>query len=134
MRRQRSSAAWQSASRRARHIFTLSRSPQVIHLMKRDYESAVAVGRAVSEMNPSFSATYKPYLAALGHLGRTQEAAVVRRRLLSIEPDFCIARFIATSPLERDSDRDHYAEGLRLAGVPEHLTEVAAQLQNQGAQ
>ena len=29
------SAAWQRASRRARHIFTLSRSPQVIHLMKR---------------------------------------------------------------------------------------------------
>lgn len=28
-------AAWQSASQRARHIFTLSRSPQVIHLMKR---------------------------------------------------------------------------------------------------
>jgi len=27
--------AWQRASQRARHIFTLSRSPQVIHLMKR---------------------------------------------------------------------------------------------------
>jgi GNAT superfamily N-acetyltransferase len=28
-------AAWQRASQRSRHIFTLSRSPQVIHLMKR---------------------------------------------------------------------------------------------------
>ena len=28
-------AAWQRATGRARHIFTLSRSPQVIHLMKR---------------------------------------------------------------------------------------------------
>jgi DNA-binding SARP family transcriptional activator/TolB-like protein len=116
------------------HAFFFDAFFILIHLMKRDYESAVAVGRAVSEMNPSFSATYKPYLAALGHLGRTQEAAVVRRRLLSIEPDFCVARFIATSPLERESDRDHYAEGLRLAGVPEHITEVAAQLQNQVAQ
>jgi hypothetical protein len=101
--------------------------------MKRDYESAVAVGRAVSEMNPSFSATYKPYLSALGHLGRSQEAAVVRRRLLTIEPDFTVERFIATSPLERESDRDHYAEGLRLAGVPETSVEPTELLQDQEA-
>ncbi len=111
------------------HAFFFDAFFILIHLLKRDYESAVAVGRAVSEMNPSFSATYKPYLAALGHLGRSQEAAVVRRRLLAIEPDFTVARFIATSPLERESDRDHYAEGLRLAGVPESATEVAEQLQ-----
>ncbi len=111
------------------HAFFFDAFFILIHLLKRDYKSAVAVGRAVSEMNPSFSATYKPYLAALGHLGRSQEAAVVRRRLLAIEPDFTVARFIATSPLERDSDRDHYAQGLRLAGVPESATEVAEQLQ-----
>ncbi len=52
------------------HAFFFDAFFILIHLMKRDYESAVAVGRAVSEMNPSFSATYKPYLAALGHLGR----------------------------------------------------------------
>jgi len=86
----------------------------------------------VSEMNPSFSATYKPYLSALGHLGRTPEAAVVRRRLLVIEPDFTVERFIATSPLERDSDRDHYAEGLRLGGLPETAAEVE-HLQHQEA-
>jgi DNA-binding SARP family transcriptional activator/TolB-like protein len=107
------------------HAFFFDAFFILIHLMKRDYETAVAVGRAVSEMNPSFSATYKPYLAALGHLGRTQEAAVVRRRLLIIEPDFTVERFITTSPLERESDRDHYAQGLRLAGVPETASEAA---------
>jgi tetratricopeptide (TPR) repeat protein len=111
------------------HAFFFDAFFILIHLLKRDYESAVAVGRSVSEMNPSFSATYKPYLAALGHLGRTQEAAVVRRRLLAIEPDFTVERFIGTSPLERESDRDHYAEGLRLAGVPENAGAVAEQLQ-----
>ena len=44
---------------------------------------------------------------------------MVRRRLMTIEPDFTVERFIATSPLERDSDRDLFAEGLRLAGVTE---------------
>ena len=115
------------------HAFFFDAFFILIHLLKRDYKSAVASGRAVSEMNPSFSATYKPYLAALGHLGRTQEAAVVRRRLLTIEPDFTVERFIATSPLERESDRDHYAEGLRLAGVPEGNGETAEQLQVQVA-
>ncbi len=115
------------------HAFLFDAFFILIHLLKRDYKSAVAVGRAVSEMNPSFSATYKPYLAALGHLGRSQEAAVVRRRLLAIEPDFTVERFIATSPLERESDRDHYAEGLRLAGVPESAADVAEQLQTHAA-
>jgi len=115
------------------HAFFFDAFFILIHLLKRDYESAVAVGRAVSEMNPSFSATYKPYLAALGHLGRSQEAAVVRRRLLTIEPDFTVARFVATSPLERESDRDHYAQGLRLAGVPANPAEAAEQLQEQPA-
>ena len=56
----------------------------VIHLLKRDYESAVVAGRAVTQMNSSLSAGFKPYLAALGHLGRSQEAAVARRRLLAV--------------------------------------------------
>jgi DNA-binding SARP family transcriptional activator/TolB-like protein len=113
------------------HAFFFDAVFILIHLLKRDYESAVAVGRAVSEMNPSFSATYKPYLAALGHLGRSQEAVVVRRRLSAIEPDFTVERFIATSPIERESDREHYARGLRLAGVPENATEGTDQLQGQ---
>ncbi len=49
----------------------------------------------------------------------------MRRRLLIIEPDFTVERFITTSPLERESDRDHYAQGLRLAGVPETASEAA---------
>jgi len=102
------------------HAFFFDAFFILIYLMKRDYESAVEMGRSVSELNPSFSASYKPYLAALGHLRRDQEAAVVLRRLQAIEPDFTIERFVATTPLERESDKQHYVEGLRLAGVPEH--------------
>ncbi|MBS0560415.1 MAG: hypothetical protein JSR21_10205 [Proteobacteria bacterium] len=94
-------------------IFTL------IHLLKRDFESAVAAGRAHTQMGPSLSAGFKPYLAALGHLGRTQEATVARRRLLSIEPNFTVESFLANTALEREVDRQLFAEGLRLAGIPE---------------
>jgi DNA-binding SARP family transcriptional activator/TolB-like protein len=101
------------------HAFVFDTIFVLIHLMKRDYETAVAMGQTVSQLNPSFSATYKPYLAALGHLRRDQEATVVRRRLLALEPDFTVERFLQTTPLERESDKMHYAEGLRLGGIRE---------------
>ncbi|HEX2941998.1 MAG TPA: BTAD domain-containing putative transcriptional regulator [Rhodopila sp.] len=101
------------------HAFFFDAFFILIHLMKRDYEKAVEYGRTVSQLNPSFSAAYKPYLAALGHLGRTEEAANVRRRLLALEPEFTIQRFLETNPMARESDQRHYAEGLRLAGIRE---------------
>jgi len=107
------------------HAFIFDGFYGVIHLMRRDYESAVEVGRSVSQLNPSFSATYRPYLAALGHLRRDQEIAIVRRRFLSLEPDFTIERFLRTTPMERETDRQHFAEGLRLAGLRERDPPVA---------
>jgi tetratricopeptide (TPR) repeat protein len=101
------------------HAFFFDAFFVLIHLMKRDYEQAVEAGRSVSQLNPSFTAGYKPYLAALGHLHREQEAATVRRRLLALEPDFTIERFLETNPMEQESDRSHYVEGLRLAGIRE---------------
>jgi DNA-binding SARP family transcriptional activator/TolB-like protein len=91
----------------------------LIHLLKRDSKSAAAMGRAVSEMNPAFSANFKLHLAALGHLGDAREADAVRRRLLAIEPAFTVSGFLATTPLGNEADRMYCAEGLRRAGVPE---------------
>jgi DNA-binding SARP family transcriptional activator/TolB-like protein len=91
----------------------------MVALLRRDHEGAAMAGREVSQMNPAFSAACKPYLAALGHLGQAQEIAAVRERLLQIEPQFTIARFVEASPFERAEDRDHYVAGLRLAGIPE---------------
>jgi TolB-like protein len=107
------------------HAFFFDAFFVLIHLMKKDYAVAVDYGRTVSQLNPSFSATLKPYLAALGHLGREQETTAVRRRLLAMEPDFTIERFMANNPMEKESDRLHYAEGLRLAGIRERDPPVA---------
>jgi DNA-binding SARP family transcriptional activator/TolB-like protein len=106
------------------HAFLFDAFFVLIEMMKRDYEAAVRIGREVSQLNPSFSASYKPYLAALGHLRRDQEAATIRRRLLALQPDFSIERFLLTSPMQRDSDKLHYAEGLRLAGIREHAPAI----------
>ena len=90
-----------------------------VALLKRDYEGAVAIGRTVTEMNLSFNSAARPYLAALGLVGSLAEATVVCRRILAIDPDFTIARFMAETPFERVQDRELFATGFRRAGVPE---------------
>ncbi len=101
------------------HAFFFETGMVILELLRRDSESAAAIGRRVSELNPSFSAGLKYYLIALGHLDLQHEAATVRRRLLGIEPDFTVAKYLKHSPLDRLADREHFAEGLRLAGIPE---------------
>jgi TolB-like protein len=90
----------------------------VVHLLKRDCQAAVTVGRTVTQLNPSYSTGHKLYLSALGHLGRGEETGIVLRRLRAIDPDSSVERCLTTIPLERPADRDYFADGLRLAGLP----------------
>lgn len=91
----------------------------ILALMRRDHEKAVTVGREVTELHPTFAAAFLPYLAALGHLGQLDEAAVVGRRMLAIDPASTVQRFLKTKLFERQEDFEHFATGLRLAGLPE---------------
>ena len=86
--------------------------------LKGDFEQAYRHGRRFVRENPDFSNGYKPLIAALGHLGRREEAAPYVQKLLQLEPHFTIARFIGSYPLARQEDRENYARGLELAGVP----------------
>jgi TolB-like protein/Tfp pilus assembly protein PilF len=89
------------------------------HLFNRDYEQAVSVGRRVVQANPEFINSYKPLIAALGYLERRDEAKGYVDAVRALEPTFSVEEFGMTYPFKRDIDREHYMEGLRLAGVPE---------------
>ena len=56
-----------------------------------------------ARLHPSFSATYKPYLAALGHLGMNTKPRLVRRRLAGDRTR--ISPWRASSRLRRSSAR-----------------------------
>jgi DNA-binding SARP family transcriptional activator/TolB-like protein len=88
-----------------------------LHVLKRDYQSAATIGRAVTQLNPSYAAGYKPYLAALGHLGALYESGMILRRLIAIEPGVTVERCLRLFSLQRPADRDHFASGRRLAGM-----------------
>jgi DNA-binding SARP family transcriptional activator len=101
------------------HVFFFDMALMMPHLMRGDYAAAVEVGRRAIQLNPWFTPAYRGYLAALGHMGRTREAAEVLRRLLRMEPGFSIEAAVRRVPLQRPQDMQRYAEGLRLAGLPE---------------
>ena len=101
------------------YAFLYDETFSVAALLRQDFEVAAAAGRALSEMNPRFACACYAYLAALGHLREDREASVVRRRLLTIHPDFTVQSFLMVAPFQRPEDRDVFAAGLRRAGVPE---------------
>ena len=81
------------------------------------HEEAVAVCRAAHALQPGFTFPLKVMLAALGHLGRDREAAIIRARLLALEPSFSVEQALSRTPVRRAEDRAHYAAGLRLGGL-----------------
>ncbi|MDJ0390101.1 BTAD domain-containing putative transcriptional regulator [Roseomonas sp. E05] len=100
------------------HAFFFDAARGIPLLLLGRHAEAAAVGRACVALRPEFSYPYKTYLSALGHLGAREEAAALRARLLAIEPDFTVAKALRRTPVRGETDRAHYAEGLRLAGLP----------------
>jgi DNA-binding SARP family transcriptional activator/Tfp pilus assembly protein PilF len=90
----------------------------IAYTFKGDYEKAAVFGRRVAKSNSEYSNGYKPLIAALGHLGRRDEAKPYVEKLLLLEPNFTVERFGKVYPFKRASDRERYMMGLRLAGVP----------------
>jgi len=101
------------------HAFFFDTALMMPYFLQNDFERALASGRRALELNPGFTSTYKGYLATLGQLGRTTEAARLLARLLELEPGFCVRSALERSPMKRLSDQHLYAEGLRRAGLPE---------------
>jgi len=90
----------------------------VAYVFKGEYEKAVSIGRRAAKANPDFVNGYKPLIAALGHLGRREEASAYIDKLLALEPGFTVASFGRVYPFRNPADRERYMQGLALAGVP----------------
>ena len=96
----------------------LVRSADAKYLMG-DYEGAVE-GALKALRQPNFQwSRYAVLLAALGQLGRTDEAARYLDETLANRPDFTVSFVRDTHLFGSAEDFDHYLDGLRKAGVPE---------------
>ena len=100
------------------HGFFAETGLAVVALLLGEHEEAARLAQGVLQMQPRFTATLKVRLSALGHLGRTEEAGPYLTRLLELEPQFTVGRFRAGAPYAKREHLEHFARGLRLAGLP----------------
>ena len=98
-----------------RYFFDMARA--VPHFLRGEDAEAVRLGQEAIAANPGFSSSYKTQLAALGHLGRREDAAAIRARLLVLEPGFSVAQALERSPIIDPAGRARYEAGLRLGGL-----------------
>ena len=55
---------------------------------------------------------------ALGHLGKAEEAGLVWRELMEINPKYSFAEHVGRLPFRDQTDVDRLVEGLSKAGIP----------------
>jgi len=91
----------------------------IAYLFDEDYERAAIAGRRPVDAFPDFVNAYKPLIAALGYLGRREEAKPYLDKMLRLEPGFTVENFGEVYPIKKARDRRRYMDGLRLAGVRE---------------
>src|SRR5262249_42628875 len=91
-----------------------------LYLVKR-YEESVSVSRRCIAVSIDYANCYVNLSAALAQLGRLDEARATVAQLLKLAPSYRIADEIAGLSLRFSlrQDVDHFADGLRKAGLPE---------------
>jgi adenylate cyclase len=85
------------------------------YLLRRYDDAVVALRRG----RPFGAMAYRWLAAAYAQLGRDAEAKEAAAEYLRRTPDFSLTRHLEMLHFGSAADRDHYAEGLRKAGLPE---------------
>jgi Flp pilus assembly protein TadD len=83
------------------------------------YEDCVENARAALRDHPGFASLMRQEAAALGMLGRKDEAGAAIGRLLDRMPGLTIAQVRQIVPVRHADDHERWLEGLRRAGLPE---------------
>jgi adenylate cyclase len=86
---------------------------------RRDYEAANEAAKQAIRSHPDWPLPYRFLAAALGQLGRTDEAAEALRKHIAIAPA-SLEGFVRNGlPFFRPEHHAHLVDGLRKAGMPE---------------
>jgi adenylate cyclase len=81
-----------------------------------EYDAAVEAARRTIRAYPDFASTYRWLAAALGQLGRAEEAKDALEKAISIAPDMFDMYVRRGAPWHRPEDDTHMIDGLRKAG------------------
>ena len=84
-----------------------------------DYATSLAWAEKASHQGPTFLPAHRLVTVNCGLLGRIDEARKAVSRMLKIDPHSRMSNLKGHIPLRRPEDFAKYAEGLRVAGLPE---------------
>jgi TolB-like protein len=83
----------------------------------RDYDEAMRLSREAIRQRGDFVGGHRVLTAAAGMAGRQDVAEVALQELRRAQPNISLAWIASEIPIKLDSDRDHYLEGFRRAGL-----------------
>jgi adenylate cyclase len=85
----------------------------------REYEAATEAANRAIRLVPHYPNTYRWLAAALGQLGRTDEAREALQKAVAVAPAVFEMYVRQRAPWFRPEDHAHMLEGLHKAGMPE---------------
>jgi len=89
------------------------------HFAAGRFEETVAAASPASQSNPRFTVPIILHAAALGSLGRSEDANTVVQRLLELQPGITASTAILSARYVDPKNIAALADGLRRAGLPE---------------
>jgi adenylate cyclase len=96
---------------------TIARRQLVVsHYFDRDYERCVEAGRRLVSADPDIPLNYRWMAAALGQLGRAEEASAALDMAIAVSPQEFDVYVRKPMPWMRPEDYEHMLDGLRKAG------------------
>jgi TolB-like protein/tetratricopeptide (TPR) repeat protein len=121
------SGRWQEASEAAHHALRLSpRDPfSAIYLgvaayaqfVGKNYHDAISLSREAIRQRGDFAGAYRVLTVAAGMAGQIEVAAAALEELRRTQPNISLAWIANQLPWKLDSDREHYLEAFRRAGL-----------------
>jgi TolB-like protein/cytochrome c-type biogenesis protein CcmH/NrfG len=83
----------------------------------RNYDKAIALARDAIRQRGDLTGAYRVLTVAAGMAGQTEVASDALRQLRRTQPGISLAWIANQLPWKLDSDREHYLEGFRRAGL-----------------
>jgi tetratricopeptide (TPR) repeat protein len=118
---------WQEAYGAARHALRLSpRDPfsaiyygvaAYAQFVGKNYQDAIGLSREAIRQRSDLSGAYRVLTVAAAMAGQTEVATVALGELRRTQPNISLAWIANQLPWKLDSDREHYLEAFRRAGL-----------------
>jgi TolB-like protein/cytochrome c-type biogenesis protein CcmH/NrfG len=118
---------WQEAHKAAQHALRLSpRDPfsaiyygvaAYAQFVGKNYHDAIGLSREAIRQRSDFAGAYRVLTVAAGMAGQIEVAAAALKELRRAQPNISLAWIANQLPWKLDSDREHYLEAFRRAGL-----------------